>query len=103
MTHDEWIVLGYAEQWRAVVNTPIFKAACSVILEEIYRHRTTGDIALNALQNSFKEGTYSAIHSLRALADPPKEPGGKVPKPWEKKEEEVALPVGPQRGVLKRE
>jgi hypothetical protein len=103
MTHEEWQLLGYAEQWRAVVNTTIFKAACSVILEEIYRHRTAGDIPVNALQNQFKEGTYSAILTLRSLADPPKEPGVKIPKPWEKKEEEIQLPPGPQRGGLKRE
>lgn len=104
MTHEEWQVLGYAEQWRAVINTTIFKAACSVILEEIYRHRTAGDVPINALQNQFKEGTYSAIHSLRALADSPKEPVGKIPKPWEKREEEVVLPPGPKRPEgLKRE
>lgn len=103
MTHEEWVILGYAEQWRSVVNTTIFKAACSVILEEIYRHRTAGDVPLNALQNQFKEGTYSAIQTLRSLADPPKEPGVKIPKPWEKKEEEIQLPPGPQRGGLIRE
>lgn len=104
MTHDEWQVLGYAEQWRAVINTQIFKAACSVILEEIYRHRTAGDIPVNALQNAFKEGTYSAIHTLRSLADPPREKAEKIPKPWDKKEEEVSLPAGPKRPEgLKRE
>jgi hypothetical protein len=104
MTHDEWIVLGYAEQWRAVINTQIFKAACSVILEEIYRHRTAGDIPVNALQNAFKEGTYSAIHTLRSLADPPREKGEKIPKPWDIKEEEIQLPAGPKRPEgLKRE
>jgi hypothetical protein len=104
VTHEEWQLLGYAEQWRAVVNTTIFKAACSVILEEIYRHRTTGDIPTNALQNSFKEGIYSAVHSLRSLADPPRESGAKIPKPWDKKEEEAQLPAGPKRPEgLKRE
>jgi hypothetical protein len=103
MTHEEWVVLGYAEQWRAVVNTTLFKAACSVILEEIYRHRTAGDIPVNALQNAFKEGSYSAIHTLRSLADPPREPGQPVPKPWGRKEEDMTLPPGPQRGELKRE
>jgi hypothetical protein len=103
VTHEEWKVLGYAEQWRAVVSTTLFKAACSVILEELYQHRTAGDIPFNALQNQFKEGTYSAIQSLRALADLPKEPGAKIPKPWDKKEEEAVLPPGPQRPGLKRE
>jgi hypothetical protein len=103
MTHEEWIVLGYAEQWRAVVSTTLFKSACSVILEEIYRHRTAGDVSMNALQNQFKEGTYSAIHSLRALANPPRDVAEKIPKPWERKGEEVELPIGPQRGELIRE
>ena len=105
MTHEEWNALGLPEQWRSVVNTTIFKQACSVILEELYRFRTNGPIEANALQNQFKEGTYSAIASLRALANIPSK-HDPPPKPWEfasKHEEDVRLPEGPKRGELIRE
>lgn len=106
MLHDEWIALGLTEQWRSVVNTTLFKQACSVVLEELYKYRTSGTAEVNALQNQFKEGTYSAIATLRALAEPPrlKQP---MPKPWEfasRAEEDKTLPEGPRRsGDLKRE
>jgi hypothetical protein len=106
MTHEEWQVLGLTEQWRSVINTTLFKQACSVVLEELYRFRTSGSAEINALQNQFKEGTYSAIHTLRALAEPPKEKV-KMPRSWEfgsKEEEAKNLPPGPQRkGDLIRE
>lgn len=103
MTHEEWNALGLAEQWRAVVNTTLFKQACSVILEELYRFRTSGTAEVNALQNQFKEGTYSAIASFRALANVPVK-GERLSKPWEKtREDEIKLPPGPSRGELKRE
>lgn len=77
-----------------------------MVLEELYKFRTSGAVEVNALQNQFKEGTYSAIATLRALADPPKM-NQKVPKPWEfasRSEEEKTLPLGPKRsGDLKRE
>jgi hypothetical protein len=106
MLHEEWQALGLTEQWRSVVNSLIFKQACGVVLERLYEFRTNGTLETNALQNQFKEGTYSAIATLRALADPPKarQP---MPKPWEfasRVEEEKILPEGPRpRGDLKRE
>src|SRR5262252_2524903 len=107
MLHEEWQALGLTEQWRSVVNTTLFKQACSVVLERLYEFRTNGPIELNALQNQFKEGTYSAIATLRALAEPPKAAKQQMPKPWEfasRTEEEKTLPEGPRRsGVLKRE
>jgi hypothetical protein len=107
MLHDEWVALGLTEQWRSVVNTVLFKQACSVVLEELYKYRTNGTAEINALQNQFKEGTYSAIATLRALAEPPKAKQQHMPKPWEfasRTEEERILPEGPRpRGDLKRE
>ena len=106
MLHDEWVALGLTEQWRTVVNTTLFKQACGVVLEELYKYRTNGTAEANALQNQFKEGTYSAIATLRALADPPKVKQ-QMPKPWEtasRTEEGMILPEGPRRsGDLKRE
>lgn len=105
MTHEEWNALGLAEQWRAVINTTLFKQACSVILEELYRYRTNGSSEVNALQNQFKEGTYSALATLRALANIPVK-GEKLSKPWDfaaRSEAEVKLPPGPARGELIRE
>ena len=99
MLHEEWIALGLPEQWRAVINSVLFKQACSVVLEELYKFRTSGDVAVNALNNQFKEGTYSAIATLRALADPVKDKT-KFPKPWDyatRPEEEKRLPEGPKR------
>jgi hypothetical protein len=99
MLPEEWIALGLPEQWRSVVNSLIFKQACSVVLERLYEYRTTGNVEVNALNNQFKEGTYSAIQTLRALADPPKI-RQIAPKPWEhaaKTEEEKRLPEGPKR------
>lgn len=99
MLHEEWVALGLIEQWRSVVSSVIFKQACSVVLEELYQFRTTGNTEVNALQNQFKEGNYSAIASLRALADSPRE-RAKIPKPWEhatKVEESKTLPEGPKR------
>jgi hypothetical protein len=105
MSHEEWVALGLTEQWRAVVNTVLFKQACSVILEELYRFRTSGSAEVNALQNQFKEGTYSAIATLRALAEHPK-PKTELPKPWEhavRGEGDKELPPGPQKKGLIRE
>ena len=105
MSHEEWIALGLPEQWRAIINTVLFKQACSVVLEELYRFRTSGSAEVNALQNQFKEGTYSAIATLRALAAHPT-PKTELPKPWEhavRSEEGKELPTGPKRGGLIRE
>jgi cytosine/adenosine deaminase-related metal-dependent hydrolase len=105
MSHDEWTALGLAEQWRAVINTALFKQACSVVLEELYRFRTVGSAEVNALQNQFKEGNYSALSTLRALAEHHK-PKPEMPKPWEyavKGEVERELPPGPQKKGLVRE
>lgn len=99
MLHDEWVALGLPEQWRSVINSVIFKQACSVVLEELYKFRTSGTVEVNALQNQFKEGTYSAIATLRALADPPKQKQV-TPKPWEhavSAEKDKLLPEGPKR------
>lgn len=103
--HEEWTALGLTEQWRSVVNTVLFKQACSVVLEELYKFRTSGSAEVNALQNQFKEGTYSAIATLRALAEPPR-PKTEVPKPWShaaKEELDKELPLGPQKKGLIRE
>jgi hypothetical protein len=110
MTHEEWIALGLPEQWRAIINTVLFKQACSVVLEELYRFRTSGTVEVNALQNQFKEGTYSAIATLRALAEPPK-PKIEIPKPWGQlrsettraEEDILPNPPGPHRKDLIRE
>lgn len=105
MKHEEWIALGCPEQWRAVINTTLFKQACSVVLERLYEFRTTGDVQANALQNQFKEGTYSAINTLRALADPAHKKF-EPPKPWEhaaRPELEKQLPTGPKQKDLIRE
>jgi hypothetical protein len=105
MRHEEWVALGLTEQWRSVVSTVLFKQACSVVLERLYESRTIGTIEQNALQNQFKEGTYSAIATLRALAEPPRQRQD-LSKPWDyagKTEEEKQLPPGPKRGELIRE
>jgi hypothetical protein len=99
MLHEEWVALGLPEQWRSVVNSVIFKQACSVVLERLYEYRTSGTVETNALNNQFKEGTYSAIATLRALADAPREKQP-VPKAWDhaaKTELERRLPEGPKR------
>jgi hypothetical protein len=103
MTHEEWVTLGLYEQWRTIINSVIFKQACSVVLEELYQFRTIGSAETNALQNQFKEGTYSAIATFKALANPPHK-DGKLPEMWARKsakeELDKKLPPGPQKKEL---
>jgi hypothetical protein len=102
MTHEEWVTIGLYEQWRSVVNSVLFKQACSVVLEELYQCRTIGSAETNALQNQFKEGTYSAIATFKALANAPHK-DGKLPEPWMRKvrdEVDKKLPLGPQKKEL---
>jgi hypothetical protein len=102
MTQEEWVTLGLYEQWRGIVNSVLFKQACSVVLEELYKFRTIGSAETNALQNQFKEGTYSAIATFKALANPPRK-DGKLPEMWSHKvreEVEKKLPPGPQKKEL---
>lgn len=96
------MALGLYEQWRTVVNSVIFKQACSVVLEELYQFRTLGSAENNALQNQFKEGTYSAIATFKSLANPPRK-DGKLPEMWARRareEEDKKLPPGPQKKEL---
>jgi hypothetical protein len=102
MTHEEWVTLGFYEQWRVVVNSVLFKQACSVVLEELYQFRTVGSAEINALQNQFKEGNYSAIATLKSLANGPQK-DGKLPEMWGRKAREELdkkLPTGPQKKEL---
>jgi hypothetical protein len=81
-----------------VVAQEIFQLACSVVLEEASSVRTPpNSTEVNALQNQFREGMFSAIRSLRALAQARPEPPEKLKKPWERDHDEEKLPPGPQR------
>lgn len=97
MTQSDWYANNLDTTWRQIVATDIFKIACQVVLEEASSVRTPPQSSeVNALQNQFREGMFSAIRSLRALAVP--KPGPKEPlsKPWERKMEvEAELPAGP--------
>ena len=98
MTHHEWYSRNLDGPWRQFVVQEIFQQACSVVLEEASSVRTPpNSTETNALQNQFREGMFSAIRSLRALAQPRPEPPEKLKKPWERERKEEDLPPGPQR------
>lgn len=97
MNQHEWYANGFDSTWRDMVNTEIFKLACQVVLEEASSVRTPPQSAeVNALQNQFREGMFSSIRSLRALAISKGEPKNQLSKPWERKMEEETLPPGPK-------
>jgi len=100
LNQHEWYARSLDSHWRQVVSQEIFHVACNVILEEASSVRTApASTEVNALQNQFREGIFSAIRSLRMLAQPrPEGPQRPLHKPWEReKEEEEELPPGPKR------
>jgi hypothetical protein len=98
VTQHEWYARSLDGAWRQFVNQEIFQIACSVVLEEASSVRTPpNSTELNALQNQFREGMFSAIRSLRMLAQARTEPMEQLSKPWDRKrKEEEDLPSGPK-------
>lgn len=98
MTQHDWYANNLDSSWRQITNTDLFRMACQVVLEEASSVRTPPQSSeVNALQNQFREGIFSAIRSLRALGIPKSGPREVLPKPWERKmEAEEALPAGPK-------
>jgi hypothetical protein len=98
MTHEEWYARQLDAEWRQLASTPIFQQACEVVIEEASAVRTaSSSVEVNALQNSFREGIFSAIRTLRYLARPKAPPREQLRKPWERVVEEEQLPPGPQK------
>jgi hypothetical protein len=99
LNQQEWYTRGLDAAWRQFSNQDIFQLACNVVLEEASSVRTQPvSIEVNAMQNQFREGIFSAVRSLRALAQArPEGPIKKLHKPWEREEEKEELPPGPQR------
>jgi hypothetical protein len=96
VTYREWYTRSLDGPWRQVVAQEIFQIACNVVMEEASSVRTPPtSTEVNALQNQFREGVFSAIRSFRGLAQPVPEPPKALKKPWERDEEEIKLPPGP--------